>query len=116
MLVDDRERYVALHRALGFKFRVQSGLLRSFVALAEARGDSVVLAARVLEWARGAPSPAQRRNRLLTVRRFALFLHAEDTRRIALAVSEYAIRCRRALVRHRVGDEKGNLVVCSVAL
>lgn len=80
MLVDDRERYVALHRALGFKFRVQSGLLRSFVALAEARGDSVVLAARVLEWARGAPSPAQRRNRLLTVRRFALFLHAEDTR------------------------------------
>jgi len=80
MLADDRERYVALHRALGFKFRIQNGLLRSFVTFAAARGDSVVLAARVLEWAREAPSPAQRRNRLLTVRRFALSLHAEDTR------------------------------------
>ena len=80
MLADDHERYVALHRALGFKYRIQDGLLRSFVAFANARDDSVVLAARVLEWAREAPSPAQRRNRLLTVRRFALFLQAEDAR------------------------------------
>ncbi len=80
MLADDRERYVALHHALGFKFRIQNGLLRSFVTFAEAHGDSVVLAARVLEWAREAPSPAQRRNRLLTVRRFALSLHAEGAR------------------------------------
>lgn len=80
MLADDRERYVALHRALGFKFRIQAGLLRSFVAFAEARGDEVVLAARVLEWAREAPSPAQRRNRLLAVRRFALAMRAEDPR------------------------------------
>jgi integrase len=33
---------------------------------------------RVLEWARQAPSSPQRRNRLVTVRRFALALHAED--------------------------------------
>ena len=36
--------------------------------------------ARVLEWATLAPSPQQRRNRLLTVRRFALALSAEDRR------------------------------------
>jgi len=34
----------------------------------------------VREWALQAPSPEQRRNRLLTVRRFALSLHAEDPR------------------------------------
>ena len=35
---------------------------------------------RALDWAVRAPSPPQRRNRLLTVRRFALAMHAEDTR------------------------------------
>ena len=35
---------------------------------------------RVLEWAGQAPSPAQRRNRLLTVRRFACAMQAEDDR------------------------------------
>jgi len=34
----------------------------------------------VLAWAARAPSPEQRRNRLLTVRRFALVMHAEDGR------------------------------------
>jgi len=36
--------------------------------------------ARVLDWAGRAPSPPQRRNRLFTVRRFAMALHAEDRR------------------------------------
>lgn len=72
MLSQDCERYVALHHTLGFKFRIQAGLLRSFVIFAEACGNDVVHAAQVVDWARKAPSPAQRRNRLLTVRRFAL--------------------------------------------
>lgn len=80
MLTDDLTRYVALHHALGFKFRIQAGLLRSFVAFAEAHGDDVVLAARSVEWASEAPSAPQRRNRLLTVRRFALAMHAEEPR------------------------------------
>lgn len=58
MLADDLERYVALHRALDFKFRVQAGLLRGFVAFAEAYGDSVVFAARTIAWASEAPSAA----------------------------------------------------------
>jgi integrase len=71
-------RYVDQQRSLGFKFRVQHILLRSFVAFAEERGDKHVKSARVLAWAARAPSPEQRRNRLLTVRRFALAMHAED--------------------------------------
>lgn len=80
MLIDETDRYVARHRALGYKFRIQSGLLHSFAKFAVARGDEVVRTQSVLAWARQAPSPAQRRNRLLTVRRFALAMHAEDER------------------------------------
>lgn len=78
MLAEHVERYVALHRSLGYKFRTPAGLLRNFVAFAEAHGDNVVRADRAIAWASGAPSPAQRRNRLLTMRRFALAMHAED--------------------------------------
>ena len=47
---------------------------------AEAQGDEFVQVARVLDWAAQAPSLRQRRNRLLTARRFAQALRAEDPR------------------------------------
>ena len=78
MLSADAERFVELRRVLGLKYRVQGRLLRSFAAFAEARGDLVVRIPTVVAWAAQAPSDAQRRNRLLTVRRFARELHAED--------------------------------------
>lgn len=80
MLSEDVKRYVARHRALGFKYRVQNGLLRNFAAFAEAQGDDVVHTQCALNWAAQAPSPQQRRNRLLTVRRFAWAMRAEDER------------------------------------
>lgn len=72
--------HAALHQALGFKFRTSGILLRNFVTFAERRGEHVITRTTVREWALQAPSPEQRRNRLLTVRRFALSLHAEDPR------------------------------------
>jgi integrase len=72
--------HAALHRALGYKFRTPGILLRNFVNFAEHRGEQVITTATVQEWALQAPSLEQRRNRLLTVRRFALSLHAEDPR------------------------------------
>lgn len=80
MLSQDLTRYTDLHRSLGFKFRIQHSLLRNFVTYAEAQGDEFVRVDRVLDWAARAPSPLQRRNRLLTVRRFALAMQAEDAR------------------------------------
>jgi integrase len=80
MLSRDLQRHADLHRALGFKFRTQYALLRLFVTYAEGLGDEFVEAGRVIDWAVQAPSAAQRRNRLLTVRRFALALRAEDDR------------------------------------
>ena len=80
MLRQDLARYMDLQRSLGFKFRLQHILLRGFVAFADKHGDRHVRSARVLIWAAQAPSPEQRRNRLLTVRRFALAAHAENAR------------------------------------
>ncbi len=73
-------RYVDLHRSLGFKFRSQRSLLGNFVAFAEPYGDTFVRLDRALDWAARAPSSPQRRNRLLTLRRFALAMQAEDPR------------------------------------
>ncbi len=80
MLSDDCTHYVELRRAMGFKVRLQSCLLRHFTAFAEARGDSYVRTETVLAWAAETPSAAQRRDRLLLVRRFALLMQAEDER------------------------------------
>ncbi|OTP65251.1 putative integrase/recombinase [Caballeronia sordidicola] len=78
MLAPAINRYIELHHAMGFKFHAQSGLLRSFAAFADARQDGVTRTQSVIDWAGHAPSSAQRRNRLLTVRRFALAMQAED--------------------------------------
>lgn len=80
MLNRDLARYVDQQRSLGFKFRVQEILLRGYVAFAEELGDRHIKSTRVLEWAARAPSTEQRRNRLLTVRRFALAMRAENAR------------------------------------
>lgn len=80
MLSRDLACYIDQKRSLGFKFRSQHVLLRGFVTFAEECGDRYVRNARVLAWAARAPSPEHRRTRLLTVRRFALALHAENAR------------------------------------
>jgi len=80
MLSQDLTRYTELHHFLGFKFRIQHSLLRNFVTYAEAQWDEFVRVDRVLNWAARAPSPPQRRNRLLTARRFALASKGMTTR------------------------------------
>jgi len=72
------DMFVAQQRALGFKYRVQSSLLNSFAAYAQAQGDSLITIKTVLAWSAQAPSAAQKRNRLLTVRRLALSVHADN--------------------------------------
>lgn len=70
--------FVTQQRALGFKYRVQSSLLKNYAKYAEERGDLFITIKRVLEWSAEAPSAAQKRNRLLTVRRLALFVRADN--------------------------------------
>ena len=77
MLKHDVYRYIELRRSMGFKFRIRGSLLRNYVIFAEARGDRFIQTSRAVEWAGQGPSAPQRYNRLATVRRCALALHAE---------------------------------------
>ena len=74
------ERYIALHRAVGYRFRDESTLLRLFARHAARRGDEVVRSQTALEWAADARSAGARRRRLHVVRRFARRMCAEDPR------------------------------------
>lgn len=65
------ERHVALMRTCGFVFDTQATRLAGFATFAEARGDTHVRTATVLDWSRRAGTHAQRRIVYLTVRRFA---------------------------------------------
>ena len=78
MLSHDLDTYVVLQRARGLKFTTQSGLLRSFVAFAEATGDTHIRTARALDWAAGTVSRNQTCTRLAIVQRFAEHLAIAD--------------------------------------
>jgi integrase len=117
MLRDDLARYVALHEVLGFKFRTQRILLRLFVLYAERHGDEVIKSDRVISWAIEAPSPEQRRNRLLTVRRFAIAMHAENSHNGAPAADALGRGLfRRSLPYIYSGDEIAQLMEAATSL
>jgi integrase len=98
MLSTDVMRYVELHRAVGFRFHTQHQLLSGFAAFADAHGDEFVRIERALDWASRSSSPAQRRNRLLEVRRFALAMRPEDARHEVPAADALG----RAFYRRRI--------------
>jgi integrase len=80
MLNEAVNRHIELYRNTGFKYKVQAYMLHSFADFAQGRSEEFVQTDSVLEWAASAPSVRQRHDRLLTVRRLACALNAEDKR------------------------------------
>ena len=74
------DRYVALKRHLGYKFVNNERILRSWAAWAVTRGDDLIVADTMLDWAGDASSSAAAGKRLSVGRRFAVWLQAEDPR------------------------------------
>lgn len=79
MLSQRVQEYVAEHRGMGFKYRVQNNLLLRYAEFAIDQGDLLIKTTTVIKWCEQAPSPQQKRNRLLTLRRFAIWLRAENS-------------------------------------
>jgi integrase len=100
VLTDDISRYVELHRELGFSFRLQEYMLRSFARFAEGRGDDFVRTCTALAWAKDAPSVEQRRERLAFVRRFARRMQIEDERYELPPARAFGRVARRRRVPH----------------
>jgi integrase/recombinase XerD len=80
MLTAAVETYLAVRRAAGFQLIPVATYLHSFARFATERGQTYVVTQTVIDWATTAASEAQRHNRLMAVRRFAYFMHAEDPR------------------------------------
>jgi len=74
------ETYLAVRRAAGVQLTPVATYLPSFARFATARGQTSVTTPTVIAWATTTASEAQRHTRLMAVRRFAHFMHAEDPR------------------------------------
>jgi hypothetical protein len=110
MLNQDVSRYIALNPAMGLKFRVQAYLLRSFAAFAEQRAENWVCTRTVLQWAALGPSAGTRRGRLLTIRRFAEAMRAEDGRHEVPPPDAFGCRPHRNLPHVFTHEEIRSLV------
>jgi integrase len=80
MMTDDVERYIALRQTLGFQLRKPARHLRVYARVATEKGETLIRAATVIEWAAAAPTLDARNRRIGDVARFARFLRAEDPR------------------------------------
>ena len=80
MIAKAVESYVSLRRAVGFAFKSEGSLLKSFANYSDARRETYLRAGIAIEWAGQAQSPNARAHRLGTVIRFARHVHAEDPR------------------------------------
>lgn len=95
MLSEAVNRHIELYRTMGFKYKVQAYMLHSFADFAQERSEDFIQTDSVLEWAASAPSVRQRHDRLLTVRRLACALNAEDQRHQVPPTDVYG-RARRS--------------------
>lgn len=80
MLARAVQSYLSVRRAAGYLLEQVSLHLRSFAAYSDSKGQRYVNAEMAIQWARQSRSMRQRARRLADVRRFALYLQAEDAR------------------------------------
>mgnify|MGYP003384692775 CR=1 FL=1 len=105
MLKDEVNSFVEIRQAMGFKFRVQNTLLQHFARFSEQNGETMVCTKSVIEWAGMAPSVAQKRNRLLTVRRFALAVQSENAQYEIPPADAFGHECAKRKIRHLFSSE-----------
>ena len=74
------ERYVAFKRHLGYKYDTQGKVLLAYAVHAMTHGDESLRAHRMVEWAGQTISPGTAQLRFSILRRFAVWLNAEDER------------------------------------
>jgi integrase len=117
MLRIDIDRYIELHRELGYKFKLQACYLRHFATFAEETGDEFVRSETALHWASDAPSVEQRRERLAVVRRFALRMKLENRRHEIPPAQVFGRSSRRRRIPHIYSpDEIRRLLEAAMAL
>jgi len=105
MLKNEVNAYVEMQRAMGFKYRTQNSLLQNYLRFAEELGDTHVRSKVVIEWAGMAPSSHQKRNRLLTVRRFSIATQAENKQHEIPPADVFGRETAKRKIRHLFSSE-----------
>lgn len=113
MLNNNIKQYIELKHSLGFKYRVQASLLKNFRSFAERQGDQYICTETVLKWAAQAPSAAQRRNRLLTIRLFAKAMRAEDIRHEVPPKNAFSTRSSKRRIPHIYSSSEVSRILCA---
>lgn len=80
MLKEDIDRYVAIHRKFGLNYKEAYRTLNLFARYAEGFGDEHLRVSRIRDWCSRASSPVRARSAYDAVRRFCVFMTAEDDR------------------------------------
>ncbi len=80
MLMPLVAEYLSVRRTLGYKLEATESKLIDYASYAKVQGDSFVVSATAVAWAKQTTSIRQSARRLGVVRSFARYLNAEDTR------------------------------------
>ncbi len=80
MLRPHADRYIKFHRKLGLQFTENERVLKRFTAYADAAGDTRLRLDRIKSWCKLASSQKGAKRNYETLRRFSLFMNAEDAR------------------------------------
>lgn len=115
MLKEDINAYVALQRAMGFKFKTQNYLLQHYSRYCGQHNETTVRSQTVITWAGLAPSVQQKRNRLLTVRRFAIAMQAENGQYEVPPDDIYGHEGAKRKIRHLFSSEEIRLLLAAAS-
>lgn len=94
MLIHHVERYVDYRHKLGVGFEDGEHTLRLFAHFADEHGDNHVTIDRIHEWCSRAITPESARTKYNLLRRFSLFLRAEDAGHAAPPIGVFGSRRR----------------------
>lgn len=106
MLIRQVERYVDYRHKLGVGFEEGEHTLTLFARYADEHGDSHVTIERIHEWCSQACSPERARAKYNLLRRFSLFLRAEDPGHAAPPIGAFGCRRRPRPAPHLLQPEQ----------
>jgi integrase len=106
MLIHHVKRYIDYRHKLGVEFEEGEHTLTLFARYADKYGDSHVTIDRIHEWCSQACSPERGRIRYNLLRRFSMFLRAEDPGHAAPPISAFGRRQRPRPAPHLLQPEQ----------
>jgi integrase len=114
MLIHDVERYVDYRHKLGVGFEEGEHTLTLFARYADKHRDSHVTLDRIHDWCSQACSPERARAKYNLLRRFSMFLRAEDPGHAAPPIGAFGCRQRPRPAPHLLQPEQIAAIMSAV--